>query len=135
MQEQTLATKRFRAEGCQLVISKLRAGRVLVVLEGLDVGELGREPFRELERSLDATGPTDLFFDLRSAAGATLDVSGSWAVWLRANQRRLRRVSLLTRRPVIHLSARSVVRFALLGHKAHVYSDAAAFDRALLSAS
>jgi hypothetical protein len=134
MQEQTLVTKRFRSEGCKLEISKLRAGRVLVVLEGRDLGQLGQEPFRELERSLDPNGPSDLFFDLRAALGATLEASGGWAVWLRANQRRLRHVNLLTARPVVGLSARAVVRFSQLGSKAQLYSDAAAFDSALLTA-
>ncbi|HYQ15209.1 MAG TPA: hypothetical protein VEQ58_05620 [Polyangiaceae bacterium] len=135
MQEQTLATKRFRAQDCQLAISKLRAGRVLIVLEGRDLGQLGAEPFRELEKSLEPSGPVELFFDLRGALGATLEASGSWAVWLRRNQQRLRRVSLLTAQPVIALSAKAVVRFALLGEKARIYADAAAFDSALLTAS
>jgi hypothetical protein len=135
MQEQTLAIKRFQAEGCKLEISKLRAGRVLVVLEGRDIGQLGQEPFRELEKSLDDGEPVDLFFDLRAAVGATLEASGGWAVWLRANHQRLRRVNLLTARPVVGLSARAVVRFSQLGSKAKIYSDAAAFDSALLTAS
>jgi hypothetical protein len=135
MQEQTLAIKSFRAEGCKLEISKLRAGRVLVVLEGRDIGQLGQEPFRALEKSLEDGGPVDLFFDLRAAVGATLEASGGWAVWLRANHQRLRRVNLLTARPVVGLSARAVVRFSQLGSKAKIYSDPAAFDSALLNAS
>jgi hypothetical protein len=135
MQEQTLATKSFRSEGCNLVISKLRARRVLVVLEGRDVGQLGQAPFLELEKSLEDNAPVDLFFDLRAALGATLEASGGWAVWLRANQQRLRRVNLLTARPVVGLSARAVVRFSQLGSKAKIFSDAAAFDSALLTAS
>ncbi|HYP87502.1 MAG TPA: hypothetical protein VEQ59_05100, partial [Polyangiaceae bacterium] len=133
--EQTLATKRFRAQDCQLAISRLRAGRVLIVLEGRDLGHLGREPFQELEKSLETGERLDLFFDLRGALGATLEASGSWAVWLRRNQRRLRRVSLLTARPVIGLSAQAVVKFSQLGSRARLYSDAAAFESALLAAS
>ena len=135
MQKQTLTTKRFRAKDCQLAISRLRAGRVLIVLEGRDLGQLGREPFEELEKSLESSEPLDLFFDLRRALGATLEASGSWAVWLRRHQPRLRRVSLLTARPVIGLSAKAVVKFSQLGNRARLYSDAAAFDSALLAAS
>lgn len=127
--------KRFRAEGCQVSIAKLREHRVLIVLEGTDRGSLGREPFQELEQSLASGGPFELFFDLRAARGATLDVSGSWAVWLRANQKRLRRVSMLTARPIVGLSAKTVARFSQLGDRAKLYSNAAEFERALGSAS
>lgn len=129
------SAKRFRVEDCQLSIARLPASRVLIVLEGLDIGQLGREPFHELDKSLDGDGPLELFFDLRRARGATLDASGSWAVWLRANQQRLRKVSMLTARPIVGLSAKTVARFSQLGDKARLYSDAAEFDLALASAT
>jgi hypothetical protein len=128
---QPASTKSFRAEGCRLSIADLRAQRVLIVLEGLDTGMLGREPFRELDERLAAGPPLELFFDLRAARGATLEASGSWARWLRANQKQLRRVSMLIARPIIGLSARTVARFAQLGDKAKLYSSAADFERAL----
>ncbi len=125
------AITRFRAEGCQLSIAELGARRLLIVLEGVDVGRLGREPFDDLEQRLEAGSPLELFFDLRAARGATLEASGSWAVWLRANQRHLRRVSMLIGRPSIGLSAKTVTRFSQLGDKAKLYSNAADFERAL----
>jgi hypothetical protein len=131
MQDQTLQTTHFRVEGCQLSIAQLGAQRVLIVLEGMDMGRLGREPFRELEKSLDASGKLELFFDLRKARGATLEASGSWAVWLRANQQRLQRVCMLTARPIVGLSAKTVARFSELGSKARLYSSVAEFERAL----
>jgi hypothetical protein len=123
--------KCFRVEGCQLSIAEPRARRVLIVLEGTDVGQLGREPFQELEKRLDGERPLELFFDLRAARGATLDASGRWAVWLRTNQQHLRRVSMLIARPVIGLSAKTVARFSQLGDKAKLYSNASEFERAL----
>jgi hypothetical protein len=128
---QPLSTKCFRVEGCQLSIAEPRAQRLLIVLEGMDVGRLGREPFHELDKRLDGKRPLELFFDLRAARGATLEASGSWAVWLRANQQHLRRVSMLIARPVIGLSAKTVARFSQLGDKAKLYSNPAEFERAL----
>ena len=103
----------------------------MIVLEGMDVGKLGREPFHELNKRLDAERPLELFFDLRAARGATLEASGSWAVWLRTNRKHLGRVSMLTARPIIGLSAKTVARFSQLGDKAKLYSNPAEFERAL----
>jgi hypothetical protein len=134
MAEPRALTTFFGDDECQLVIARLSQSRVLVVLEGRDVGQLGRAPFTELDKTLDAGGPVDLFFDLRSARSATMDVSGSWALWLRANAGRLRHVGMLTSRPLIRLSAKSVHSFSQLGEKLHLYSDAAAFESALRAA-
>lgn len=71
------AVSEFRATECRVVISALDATRVLVVLQGRDRGELGREPFQALESHLGGADGVDLFFDLEQAGGATLDVSGS----------------------------------------------------------
>jgi hypothetical protein len=128
---QPSATKCFSVEGCQLSIAEPRAQRLLIVLEGMDVGKLGREPFHELNKRLDAERPLELFFDLRAARGATLEASGSWAVWLRTNRKHLGRVSMLTARPIIGLSAKTVARFSQLGDKAKLYSNPAEFERAL----
>jgi hypothetical protein len=114
-----------------VVISRLDATRVLVVFEGRDRGALGREPFRALDSWLGGADGMDLFFDLERAGGATLDVSGSWALWLRANRVLLRRVRLLAGSPFVALSARTVKRFAGLGDKARVYSDRGSFERDL----
>lgn len=114
-----------------MVISALDARRVLVILEGRDRGELGREPFQALESHLSGADGVDLFFDLEQAGGATLDVSGSWALWLRANRVRLRRVGMLTGSPFVTLSARTVTRFAGLGDKAFLFADRQSFEREL----
>lgn len=132
--ERSLAlTTNFGDDECRLAISMLSQTRVLVVLEGRDLGKLGRRPFEALEKSFAAGKPIDLFFDLRHAVGATMEVSGSWAVWLRTHAERLGHVSMLTARPVIGLSARAVRSFSLLGEKVRLYSDPAAFDDALRS--
>ena len=129
----TALTTCFGDEECRLAISTISQTRVLVVLEGRDLGQLGRAPFKELEKSFQAGKPIDLFFDLRNAVAASMEVSGSWAVWLRRHAERLRHVSMLTARPIIGLSAKSVHSFSLLGEKVRLYSDAAAFESALRS--
>ena len=106
---------------------------MLVVLEGRDVGAFGRAPFVELEQQLAAEGRLELFFDLRLAQHASLDVSASWAVWLKQNASRLTHVGMLTHAPGIALSAKTVQRFSELGARAHIYADSRAFERAFRS--
>jgi hypothetical protein len=125
----------FADAECRVSISRLDRTRVLVVLEGRDRGALGREPFRSLESWLTAADGMDLFFDLERAGGATLDVSGSWALWLRANRVLLRRVRMLAGSPFVALSARTVQRFAGLGDRARVYRDRPSFERDLNAGS
>lgn len=121
----------FRTAECSLAISRPAAGRLLVVLSGRDRGQLGAEPFAALERELESGQPLELFIDLEDAVGASLDVSGSWALWLRRNRARLARVSMLTGSYFVQLSAQAVKRFSELGEKAHLYSDRSAFESAL----
>jgi hypothetical protein len=122
---------RFETEECSVLVSRVGEARVLVVLEGKDRGKLGREPFVAIERIFQGNRPLELFFDLSSAGGATLDVSGSWALWLRANRARLSHVSMLTGSPFVRLSAKSVQRFSGLGDRLSLYSDPHAFATAL----
>jgi hypothetical protein len=125
------ASAKFEAKECSVTISKVREGCVLVVLEGRDRGELGRGPFAELEKSFSAGHGLTLFIDLEAAVGASLDVSGSWAVWLRANRQNLEQVIMLTGSYFVELSAQTVKRFSDLGEKVRLCSDRGAFERAL----
>lgn len=122
---------RFEAKDCTITITTVGEGRVLVVLEGRDRGELGREPFVEIEKSFAPARGLELFIDLEAAGGASLDVSGSWAVWLRANRQHLEHVNMLTGSYFVELSAQTVKRFSDLGEKVRLYSDRAAFEAAL----
>jgi hypothetical protein len=126
-------SQRFETAECTIDIAHLRAGRVLVKLEGRDRGQLGREPFAVIERSFSAERPLELFIDLQSAVGASLDVSSSWAIWLRANKQHLAKVSMLTGSSFVQLSAQAVQRFSELGDKAQIYSDRDEFERAYRS--
>jgi hypothetical protein len=125
------ASAKFEAKDCTVTITQVREGCALVTLEGSDRGELGREPFAELERSFSATHRLTLFIDLEAAVGASLDVSGSWAVWLRANRQNLEGVNMLTGSYFVELSAQTVKRFSDLGEKVRLFTDRAAFEAAL----
>ena len=122
---------KFQTKDCTITITEVRAGCVLVALEGRDRGELGREPFVELEKRFAAGRGLELFIDLEDAVGASLDVSGSWAVWLRANRQSLEHVNMLTGSYFVELSAQTVKRFSDLGDKVRLYSDRGAFEAAL----
>ena len=125
-----MSQRAFIAGTCCVAISRVAERRVLVRLLGQDHGELGSEPFRELEKNLD-DGPLDLFFDLYSAKGATMDVSSRWALWLRRHRDQLGRVSMLTGSTFVRLSANTVQRFSQLGDKVRLYADPREFNGAL----
>ena len=117
-----------------LTIQQIRPDIVLVSLTGWDVGEFGDAPLKELDRLL-GEGPLQLFIDARATKGATVDVSSEWAQWLRKNRNRFAHVSMLVGGPFVQLTAKFVQRFADLGEVMRIYTDAAAFDAALASAT
>ncbi len=119
-------------EGVHCAIRVRRpAGRVVVLeITGRDTGELGDGPFRELDADLEAGG-LELFIDARGTQGASIDVSGQWATWLRTHRARFRRISMLTGSRFVQLTADFVRRFAELGEVMNVYTDPTAFETAL----
>jgi hypothetical protein len=120
----------FEGKHCTIKIRR-PAGRVSVlVITGTDVGELGEAPFRELDADLE-TGGLELFIDARDTQGASIDVSGQWAQWLRTHRERFRRISMLTGSRFVQLTADFVRRFAELGDRMMIYTDPAAFETAL----
>ena len=121
----------YETPTCRLRITRVRDGRLLLELSGRDLGELGERPFNDIERILNDWGNAELFIDARNAVGATMEVSGSWAIFLGANKDRLTLVSMLTGSPFIQMSANVVKRFSELGEKMRLYTDATAFDAAL----
>lgn len=125
-----MSRRAFISGTCCVAISRVAERRVLVRLLGKDYGELGSQPFLELEKNFDA-GPLELFFDLQAATGATMDVSSGWALWLRRHRERLRSVSILSGSRFVHLSARTVQGFSQLGDKLKLYADPVAFHGAL----
>jgi hypothetical protein len=120
---------------CRLAIERPGPGIVLVRLTGWDVGEFGDAPMKEIARLLEGAQPAQLYIDARQVKGASIDVSNDWALWLSAQRERFAHVSMLTGAPFVQLTAKFVRRFAGLDDTMRIYTDAAAFDRALASAT
>jgi hypothetical protein len=126
---------RFKTPRCELTIERPATSVIVLTLSGHDTGELGDAPFQELERDFTADAPArELFIDARSGQGASIDVSGSWAQWLRQHKPQLRIVHFLTGSRFIQLSADFVRKFAELGETMRIYTEAEVFDAELESA-
>jgi hypothetical protein len=126
---------RFKTKHCELTLERPAPDVILLKLSGRDIGELGDGPFRELAADV-APGqrPRELFIDAREGQAASIDVSGAWAEWLRTNKAQLRVIYFLTGSRFIQLSADFVRKFAELGERMRIYTEADAFDAELKSA-
>ena len=126
---------RFKTKHCELTLERPAPDVILLKLSGHDIGELGDAPFRELASDV-APGqrPRELFIDAREGQAASIDVSGKWAEWLRGNKAQLRVIYFLTGSRFIQLSADFVRKFAELGERMRIYTEADAFDAELKSA-
>jgi hypothetical protein len=116
---------------CRLAIEQPAAGVIVLRLNGWDVGEFGDAPMKEIGRLFEASRPTQLYIDARQVKGATIDVSNDWAVWLASQRSAFSHISMLTGGPFVQLTAKFVRRFAGLDDTMRIYTEAAAFDRAL----
>ncbi|HET9957092.1 MAG TPA: hypothetical protein VFQ61_21495 [Polyangiaceae bacterium] len=126
---------RFKTRLCELTIERPAPSLIVLKLSGHDIGELGDAPFEELEGDFASEGPQrELFIDARGGQGASIEVSGSWAQWLRRHKARLRVVHFLTASRFIQLSADFVRKFAELGETMRIYTDPDVFDAELESA-
>jgi len=115
-----------------ITISRPVDGVLLVRFEGHDIGEHGKEPFRELERNFrNGNRSVELFIDARKGLGASVHVSGAWADWLNANRTQFRQINMLTGSRFIEISASFVRKFSALEELMDLYSEAGAFEEAL----
>jgi hypothetical protein len=103
---------------------------VVMTITGRDAGEHGNAPQRALDELLQ-DGPYALYIDARDTRGASVDVSNTWAQWLRAHRDQLHSIHMLTGSKFVQLTADFVRRFAELGDAMRIYTDGAAFDEAL----
>lgn len=124
----------FEGLHSSLLITRPVGHVVLVTISGRDAGEHGDGPLRALDDEL-ARGSFALFVDARRTQGASVDVSNIWAQWLRARRDRLERIHMLTGSRFVQLTADFVRRFAELGDAMLIYTDGAAFDEALATAT
>jgi hypothetical protein len=117
---------------CRLTIERLAGDVVLVRISGTYTAEFGDGPMRDVAALLD--NPIYFFVDARDVRGASIEVSGQWAVWLRRHKARLKELSIVTGSRLIEVTVDFVRRFAGLEEIMRTYTDPAAFDAALESA-
>lgn len=116
---------------CAFKIQEFPRGVVVLKISGTDVGEFGDAPMLELKKRVTGSDPIHLFIDARDVQGASIDVSGEWAGWLRAHKVHLRNISMLTGSRFIEVTADFVRRFADLQGIMRIYTEPKAFDAAL----
>lgn len=128
-----MATRELRYDGlnCTLALEQPAAGVVVLRISGTDTGEFGEAPMQALSQWLDCGAPVELFIDARDVRGASIEVSGDWAVWLSRHKERLAGVTMLTGSRFIQVTAEFVRRFAALDGIMRVSTDPAAFDAEL----
>jgi len=125
---------RFDGVHCNFSVQRLKPRVLIIRLSGIDIGEFGDAPMKELERRMGGDVPVHLFIDAREVRGASIHVSGEWARWLSAQKRRLDCISMLTGSKFIEVTAEFVRRFADLQGIMRIYTDEAIFDGALAEA-
>jgi hypothetical protein len=132
----TQGLQEFQLDGvhCALEIKRYPGGVVILTITGTDIGEFGARPMLALKECVVDAEPVRLFIDAREVRGASISVSGEWAVWLRAQKANLRSISMLTGSRYVEITADFVRRFAELESIMRVYTDAVAFDAALAEA-
>ncbi len=130
-------TREIRFDGihCNLAIQRPSTRVVLMKIAGTDVGEFGDAPMKALDDWIGGSSPVHLFIDARDVRGASIEVSGDWALWLTARKPVLESVTMLTGSRFIQITAEFVRRFASLEGSMRICTDPAVFDQALLEAS
>src|SRR5579884_2022681 len=119
---------------CNLLIQRYSNRVVLLRISGTDIGEFGDAPMSALSGWIQERGTIDLYIDAHDVRGASIEVSGEWAAWLRANKDALRSFTMLTGSKFIQITAEFVRRFAGLEGIMRICCDPAVFDDALAEA-
>jgi hypothetical protein len=125
---------KFEGVNCTLIIRRPQPGIVVAQFKGRDVGEFGDAPFRELARDLENHAPIQFFVDGRETLAASLDVSGSWANWLREQKDCIQRLDILCGSRFLQFTAEFVRRFSGFEDRMRIYTDAEAFESELAAA-
>ena len=134
MERREQLTIRYDGAHCSLVIERSGPNVVVLRISGTDVGEFGEAPMCDLDRWLAEMSEAELFIDAREVRGATIHVSGEWAIWLGRRKAKLRLVTMLAGTRFVHLTAEFVRRFAELEGIMRICTEADVFDGALADA-
>lgn len=131
--ERRITEVTWEAPHSVLCLRRPAAGVVVLEISGSDVGEHGTGPFEELADDVQR-GKFVLFVDAQESRGVTVDVSSDWCRWLARHRDTLLGVHMLTGSPFVHVTATFVRNFAELSDLMRIYTERAAFDRALAAA-
>jgi|SRR5579883_1797611 len=116
---------------CTLALEQPAPHVVVLRISGSDIGEFGEAPMQALSEWLTGGAPVEFFIDARDVRGASIEVSGDWAVWLARHKDRLSGVTMLTGSRFIQVTAEFVRRFAALDGMMRICTEPAVFDAAL----
>lgn len=130
----TQATSEIHLDGihCALTLRRYPRGVVILKISGADIGEFGTRPMQALKELLSDNEPVHLFIDARDVRGASINVSGEWAQWLRAQKANLHTISMLTGSRYVEITAHFVRRFSELEGVMRIYTEPVIFDAAVL---
>jgi len=125
---------RYDGIHCNLAIQRLSPGVVVLKISGSDVGEFGDAPMLALNQWLAGAESVQFFIDARDVRGASIDVSGEWARWLRAHKVELSTITMLTGSRFILMTAEFVRRFSALEGVMRICTEPSVFENALAEA-
>ena len=116
---------------CTFALKKYSGGTVVMKISGVDIGEFGDRPMRELLECVGGLDRVRLFIDARDVRGASMAVGGAWAEWLRRHKIHFEDISMLTGTRYVQITADCVRRFAALENMMRIYTEPAVFDALL----
>jgi hypothetical protein len=122
---------RLSAEGCCFTYRRPAPGVVLIQIQGHDRGQFGQATTDELLGDLNTYAPIELFVDTTDVQAATGSVSDHWTAWFKSNRSALKRVTILTRSKLVHLTIEISKLFSRTGELIRIYLDPVNFERAI----
>jgi hypothetical protein len=134
MSDATHLSRELDGLHCSFAIRKYSGGTVVMKISGVDIGEFGERPMRELMEFLRGPDRVRLFIDARDVRGASMTVGSAWATWLRSHKILFEDISMLAGTRYVQITADCVRRFAALESTMRIYTEPAVFD-ALLAQS
>lgn len=99
-----------------------------VIIEGMDRGELGDAPLREIARHFSPGRSLELEVDASGAQGATEPVADAWTRWFRTNRERLGRVTILVAAEHLHQTIELSRLLSGTGELIRIVTDRAHFS-------
>ena len=124
----------LRAGGASFVYERAAPGVLLLTVTGIDRGQFGSEPLREISAEIDRQGSLHLFVNAKAAVAVWPHVSREWTQFFWRERARLRRVSVLVGSRAIGLTIEIAQHLARTGNLVQIYSDEELFKQ-LLEAS